>query len=228
MTKQLLSYPSKLDHVPSFDLPLSTCKDRCLYFDDEVCYSKNNTWHESFKTRINKLERNLKLIKSDKFVKKLTYAIIRAKTLYFRFFSRGQIEDLSQLIKVLRVCAICKDVKFAIMCNNALNEVDGGVMRAVGFYRAGGDTNSVAGFFLILIGFLLTNYEYNKRTPQFMQDYLIKSNIGITQTTIIKSLVTCKASLKSGGLCETCTDCYNKKDITFKIHGLKALKVFKK
>ena len=66
---------------------------------------------------------------------------------------------------------------------------------------------------------LLSNYEYNTRTPQFMQDYLIKSNIGITQTTIKKSLVTCKASKKSGGLCETCTDCYNKKDITFKIHG---------
>jgi len=75
---------------------------------------------------------------------------------------------------------------------------------------------------------LLSNYEMNTRTPQFMQDYMIKSNIGITQTTIKKSLVTCKASLKSGGLCETCTDCYNKKDITFKIHGLKALKVFKK
>ena len=212
MTKLILSYPSKLDHVPSFDLPLTTCKDRCDYYISDVCYTKNN-YHEVFKARINKLKRNLKLIKSDKFVKKLTYAIIRAKTLYFRFFSRGQIEDLSQLIKVLRVCAICKDVKFAIMCNNDIifcQLIQSG-------YKIPKNAN-----------LLLSNYEYNKRTPQFMQDYLLKSNIGITQTTIKKSLVTCKASLKSGGLCETCTDCYNKKDITFKIHGKKALKGFKK
>ena len=212
MTKLILSYPEKLDHVPSFDLPLTTCKDRCLYFNDDVCYSKNN-YHEVFKARINKLKRNLKLIKSDKFVKKLTYAIIRAKTLYFRFFSSGQVQDLSQVIKVLRVCAICKDVKFAIMCNSDIifsQLIQSG-------YKIPKNAN-----------LLLSNYEMNTRTPQFMQDYLIKSNIGITQTTIKKSLVTCKASKKSGGLCETCTDCYNKKDITFKIHGLKALKVFKK
>ena len=210
--KQILSYPSKLDNVPSFDLPLSTCKNRCNYFKDDVCYTKNN-YHEVFKARINKLKRNLKLIKSDKFVKKLTYEIIRAKTLYFRFFSSGQVENLEQLIKVLRVCAMCKDVKFCIMCNSDIiysQLIQSG-------YKIPKNAN-----------LLLSNYEYNKRTPQFMQDYLIKSNIGITQTTIKKSLVTCKASLKSGGLCETCTDCYNKKDITFKIHGLKALKRFKK
>ena len=210
--KQILSYPSKLDNVPSFDLPLSTCKNRCNYFKDDVCYTKNN-YHEVFKARINKLKRNLKLIKSDKFVKKLTYEIIRAKTLYFRFFSSGQVENLEQLIKVLRVCAMCKDVKFCIMCNSDIiysQLIQSG-------YKIPKNAN-----------LLLSNYEYNKRTPQFMQDYLIKSNIGITQTTIKKSLVTCKASKKSGGLCETCTDCYNKKDITFKIHGLKALKVFKK
>ena len=212
MTKLILSYPSKLDHVPSFDLPLTTCKDRCNYFNNDVCYTKNN-YHEVFKARINKLKRNLKLIKSDKFIKKLTYAIIRAKTLYFRFFSSGQVENLEQLIKVLRVCAICKDVKFAIMCNSDIiysQLIQSG-------YKIPKNAN-----------LLLSNYEYNTRTPQFMQDYLIKSNIGITQTTIKTALVTCKASLKSGGLCETCTDCYTKKDITFKIHGLKALKVFKK
>jgi len=210
--KQILSYPSKLDNVPSFDLPLSTCKNRCNYFKDDVCYTKNN-YHEVFKARINKLKRNLKLIKSDKFVKKLTYEIIRAKTLYFRFFSSGQVENLEQLIKVLRVCAMCKDVKFCIMCNSDIiysQLIQSG-------YKIPKNAN-----------LLLSNYEYNKRTPQFMQAYMIKSNIGITQTTIKKSLVTCKASLKSGGLCETCTDCYNKKDITFKIHGLKALKRFKK
>ncbi len=49
-----------------------------------------------------------------------------------------------------------------IQTSYALAEIEGGLTRAVGFYKAGGDTNSVAGFFLILIGFLLSNYEYNK------------------------------------------------------------------
>ena len=66
---------------------------------------------------------------------------------------------------------------------------------------------------------LLSNYEPNKKTPSFIKEYFIKYNIGVTQTTIKKSLTTCQASLKNGSKCELCTDCYTKKDITFKIHG---------
>ncbi|SVE09977.1 uncharacterized protein METZ01_LOCUS462831, partial [marine metagenome] len=155
--KPILSKPSKLDGVLSFDLPLITCHDRCLYFDDNICYTKNNS-RENFKPRINKLKRNLKLIRSDKFVKKLTYAIIRTKRLYFRFFSSGQVEDLSQLIKVLKVCTILKNVKFAIMCNSDIifsQLIQSG-------YKIPKNAN-----------LLLSNYEPNKKTPEFMKNYLI-------------------------------------------------------
>ena len=50
-----------------------------------------------------------------------------------------------------------------IQTTYALSEVQGGITRAVGFYRAGGDTNSVAGFFLIIFGFLLADYEHSRK-----------------------------------------------------------------
>ena len=210
--KPILSKPSKLDGVLSFDLPLTTCKERCMYYDLDICYSENN-YHERFKPRINKLKRNLKLIRSDKFVKKLTYAIIRTKSLYFRFFSSGQVEDITQLVKVLKICSILKNVKFAIMCNSDIIYSQ--------LIQSGYNIPKNANL-------LLSNYEPNKKTPDFMKNYLIQYNIGITQTTTKKSLTTCKASMKKDGLCETCTDCYDKKDITFKIHGKKAMRNIKK
>ena len=128
--KRVLSQVSKLDNVKSFDLPLSTCKDRCLYFDIRkevrkltkkkikgVCYSKNNP-RLRYKTKILKFIRNLKLIRGNKFVKVLTKKILKDNCRKFRFFSSGQIEDCSQLIKVLQVCRNCHMVKFAIMINS--------------------------------------------------------------------------------------------------------------
>jgi hypothetical protein len=50
----------------------------------------------------------------------------------------------------------------------ALNEVEGGTIRAMGLYRAGGDTNSVAGFFLIAFGFYLAQYEKTKKIKPFL------------------------------------------------------------
>ena len=205
MTKCVLSYPSKLDNVPSFDLPLSTCKDRCNYHDLEICYAmpKNNS-HEYYPSRKNKLRRNLRIIRSNNFYFRLVKAIIKSKSAYFRFFSSGQVENLNQLIKVLKVCSTCKNVKFCIMCNNDLiysQLIQSG-------YKIPSNVNV-----------LLSNYELNEKTPSFIKEYFIKYNIGVTQTTIKKSLTTCNASLKNGSKCELCTDCYTKKDITFMIHG---------
>ena len=205
MTKPILSYPLKLDNVPSFDLPLSTCKNRCMYNNIEICYAmpKNNR-HEYYPSRKNKLRRNLKLIRSNKFITKLTKAIIKSKSLYFRFFSSGQLENLDQLIKVLNVCRICKNVKFCLMCNNEI------IYTQLIQSKIKIPSN---------VNLLLSNYIPNEKTPIFIKDYFIKFGIGVTQSTIKKSLTTCNASLKNGLKCNTCTDCYNKKDITFKIHG---------
>lgn len=47
-------------------------------------------------------------------------------------------------------------------------EVESGVTRAMGFYNAGGDTNSTAGFFLIAFGYYLAQYEHVKKLKVFL------------------------------------------------------------
>jgi len=202
--KPILSQVSKLDNVKSFDLSLSTCLNRCLYHDIDVCYSKNNP-RLRYKKKILKFIRNLKLIRSDKFVKVLTNEILKDNCRKFRFFSSGQTENIEQLIKVLQVCKNCHMVKFAIMINSdiQLNQlIQSG-------YKIPKNAN-----------LLLSNYEPNTKTPDFMKNYLIKYNIGVTQTTLKKKLATCEASMIKNGTCGTCEKCYNEKDITFKIHGI--------
>ena len=110
--KPVLSQVSKLDNVKSFDLPLSTCFKRCEYYNISVCYSKNNP-RLRYKKKILKFIRNLKLIRGHKFVKILSQEILKDNCRKFRFFSSGQVENLEQLIKVLKVVKICSMVKFA-------------------------------------------------------------------------------------------------------------------
>ena len=214
--KPVLSQVSKLDNVKSFDLPLSTCQDRCMYFDvrKEVrkltrkkikgsCYTKNNP-RLRFKKKVLKFIRNLKLIRSNRFVKVLTKEILKDNCRKFRFFSSGQVENLEQLIKVLQVCKICHMVNFAIMVNSDIilcQLIQSG-------YKIPKNAN-----------LLLSNYEPNKKTPEFMKNYLIESNIGVTQTTLKNKLATCEASKVKNGTCGTCEKCYYNKDIWFKIHG---------
>ena len=201
--KPVLSQVSKLDNVKSFDLPLSTCKDRCLYHDKSVCYAKNNP-RLRYKAKILKNLRNLKLIRGLKFVKVVTNEILRDNCRKFRFFSSGQIENIDQLIKVLQVCKNCHMVKFAIMVNSDIiisQLIQSG-------YKIPKNAN-----------LLLSNYEPNKKTPEFMKNYLIKSNIGVTQTTLKNKLATCEASKGKNGHCGNCEKCYYDKDISFKVHG---------
>ena len=201
--KPILSQVSKLDNVKSFDLPLSTCLDRCEYYKINVCYSKNNP-RLRYKKKVLKNIRNLKLIRSTKFVLVVSKAILLDNCRKFRFFSNGQTEDIAQLKKVLDVCKICKTVKFAIMINSDIQYCQLIQSR----YKIPKNANC-----------LLSNYEVNKKTPEFMKNYLIKSNIGVTQTTLSKKLATCEASKVKNGTCGTCEKCYYDKDITFKIHG---------
>ena len=142
-----LSQVTKLDNVKSFDLPLSTCLDRCKYYDIGICYAK---------------------------------------------------------IKVLRVCKNCHMVKFAIMVNS---DIILSQLIQSGF-KIPKNTN-----------LLLSNYEPNTKTPEFMKNYLRPYNIGVTQTTLKSKLATCQASTVKNGHCLDCEKCYYDKDITFKIHG---------
>ena len=201
--KPILSQVSKLDNVKSFDLPLSTCLDRCKYYDLTVWDSKYNP-DLRFKAKILKNLRNLKLIRGLKFVKVLTKEILKDNCRKFRFFSSGQIENKNQLVKVLQVCKNCHIVKFAIMINSDIilsQLIQSG-------YKIPKNAN-----------LLLSNYEPNTKTPEFMKNYLIKSNIGVTQTTLKPKLATCQASTVKNGHCGNCEKCYYEKDITFKIHG---------
>ena len=201
--KPVLSQVSKLDNVKSFDLPLTTCLDRCKYYEINVCYSKNNP-HLRYKAKILKNLRNLKLIRGVKFVKVLTNEILRDNCRKFRFFSSGQIENKEQLIKVLQVCKNCHMVKFAIMVNSDI--ILSQLIQSR--YKIPKNAN-----------LLLSNYEPNKKTPDFMKNYLIKYDIGVTQTTLKSKLATCQASTVKNGHCGNCEKCYYEKDISFKIHG---------
>ena len=56
------------------------------------------------------------------------------------------------------------DMGFDLMENDyAVGEVEGGTVRATGFYNAGGDTNSTAGFMLIALGFFLGHVEKSRK-----------------------------------------------------------------
>jgi hypothetical protein len=201
--KNHLSLVSKLDGVDSFIVPLSTCQDRCNYFKIDVCYWKNNA-HKDFKNPKRMYIRNLRLMRSSKFVKVLSNDILRANCRKFRFFSGGQTENLKQLIDVLKICKICYMVKFAIMLNDEIQIIQLIQSR----YKIPKNAN-----------LLLSNYEENKPTPEFMINELKPHNIGYTQTTLNKKLATCEASTVKNGKCGTCEKCYNQKDITFMIHG---------
>ena len=201
--KNHLSLVSKLDGVDSFIVPLSTCQDRCNYFKINVCYWKNNR-NRLYKNAKNMYSKNLRLMRSSKFVKVLSNEILRANCRKFRFFSGGQTESLKQLIDVLKICKICHMVKFAIMINSDIQ-----IAQLIqSGYKIPQNAN-----------LLLSNYEENTPTPQFMINEITPHNIGHTQTTLSKSVATCEASKVKNGKCGTCEKCYYEKDITFMIHG---------
>jgi len=164
--KNHLSLVSKLDGVDSFIVPLSTCQDRCNYFKINVCYWKNNR-NRLYKNAKNMYSKNLRLMRSSKFVKVLSNEILRANCRKFRFFSGGQTENLKQLIDVLKICKICHMVKFAIMINSDI-QISQLIQSG---YKIPKNANV-----------LLSNYEENKPTPEFMKNYLIKSNIVVPKT----------------------------------------------
>ena len=201
--KNHLSLVEKLDGVDSFIVPLSTCKNRCKYYDIHVCYWLNNP-HKDFKNPKLMYKRNLRLMRDKNFVKVLSNEILKANCRKFRFFSGGQTETVEQLKDILRICQICHMVKFAIMINSdiQINEL------IKSGYKIPKNAN-----------LLLSNYEENKKTPEFMKNYLLENNIGVTQTTLKTKLATCQASTVKNGHCGTCEKCYYEKDITFKIHG---------
>ena len=201
--KNHLSLVSKLDGVDSFIVPLSTCKDFCRYYDTHVCYWLNNP-HKDYKNPKLMYIRNLRLMRSSNFVKVLSKEILRANCRKFRFFSGGQTETLEQLENILKICKICHMVKFAIMIN-----ADWQIQALI---KSGYEIPKNANL-------LLSNYIPNSKTPDFIKNHLIKYNIGVTQTTLIKKLSNCEASKVKNGKCGNCEKCYNVKDITFKIHG---------
>ena len=201
--KNHLSLVSKLDGVDSFIVPLTTCKDFCRYYDTHVCYWLNNA-HKDYKNPRLMYIRNLRLMRSNNFVKVLSNEILRANCRKFRFFSGGQTETVEQLENILKICKICHMVKFAIMIN-----ADWQIQELI---KSGYPIPKNANL-------LLSNYIPNSKTPDFIKNHLIKYNICVTQTTLIKKLSNCEASMIKNGKCGTCEKCYNVKDITFKIHG---------
>ena len=132
--------------------------------------------HKDYKNPKLMYIRNLRLMRSINFVKVLSNEILRANCRKFRFFSGGQTETVEQLENILKICKICHMVKFAIMIN-----ADWQIQALI---KSGYEIPKNANL-------LLSNYLPNSKTPEFIKNHLIKYNIGVTQTTLIKKLSNC-------------------------------------
>ena len=111
--------------------------------------------------------------------------------LLLNLFSKYKIRSHIYPAIILSVCTIVASMLFVEQLNSfgfllaeneyALNEVEGGVLRATGFYGAGGDTNSVSGFLLVIFSFYLSQYEITKKlSPYFLILLISVSGVFLT------------------------------------------------
>ena len=207
-----LSNNAKLDGVKSFDLPLSTCENRCLLSGQffKICYAHNNQQTHINPDRIAKLKHNLRMIRSPKFVKTLSYEI--RECLHFRFFGMGDIENLEQLRKIFQVCKIRHETKFSMITSR-----DDLLCQAVQNRETKPDNLQI----------ILSSGLIDEPVPAFEQKILNPLGVQFSHITTNPDKATCQAS--KTGFCDNCRDCYkNPADqtstnqdslIIFSLHG---------
>lgn len=201
--------------VPSFDLDpqASGCADRCAYWNDGICYVKNNP-NERYPSRKNILKRNLKLIKSTDFVRVLTKEIRQTRVNDFRFFSAGDIPDFESLLKIIKVCKNLPRVRFWVSTSR-----DDFLAR---FLQTEKIPSNVT--------LRLSAPKEGIPIPQGMIDYFAPFGVVFSETTDDPELANCHASTGKSESCLDCDKCWDSKFQISKyfIHGKKAQKEFKK
>jgi hypothetical protein len=209
--KNHLSKPDKLSCF-SFDLPLSVCKSQCDYYKNKICYVQNNKLHESYPNRKKILKRNLKLAKSDQFVKVLTGQIRNKKQRLFRFFSSGDFIDLDHMKKVVQICRNLPDIKFWITTKNDYVLTQ--------YFQ---ENNLTVPKNCII---KLSSPVALMDMPKFTKDFCKKYNISYSLTTLNNDLVTCKSSLGfNESKCGNCELCFDNNFIpVYKIHNNTSVK----
>ena len=204
-----LSTSSKME-MASFDLDpkASGCADRCEYGINQVCYVLNNQ-NEKWPSRKQKLQRNLRFIKSKHFVIKLKFEILRTRSRQFRWFGAGDLPDLETFKKIIQICRECPSVTFWLPTSR--DDI---------LYQYFEDLGGAISPNLII---RLSAPSVAMEMPAMMKDLCNKWGITWTSTTLDDKEATCQAS-KDGGSCGLCEDCFKLEPVVYLIHGKRARK----
>lgn len=206
-----LSLPSSLN-CKSFDLPLSQCVESCFYGKKDLCYSlpKNNI-HEIYNKRKQKLTNNLDFLNSDDFVNDFTIELKINCISYFRFFSSGDIANIEQFIKIMKVIEKSKNIKFWLPTHNQ---------------------NILYEYFDIMklkkpknVNILLSLPIIDFKTPEFMKIWAKKHRIGLSNVTDDLKKSNCIKSI-THSKCGNCFKCFKSKKIVYLLHGIRPKKIW--
>ena len=205
----------------TFDLdPVNSgCAERCNFGTVEnqfkgSCYVLNNP-NERWDSRKKKLEKNLDLINSKKFVSVMTYEIKRLRTIDFRWFSAGDFPNLESVKKIFAVCENLPRVRFWLPTSRddflyQIFEVEGIKKPENLTIRYSSPTPLMP-------------------VPEPIKKIFSKHGINFSSTTDNAENANCQSS-KDGLSCGTCDLCFDesKPEIVYLIHGRTGRKNLKK
>ena len=203
-----LSKNHKLNAL-DFSVDLSLCKESCeLALNGLTPYctvnpTLNGRWGKLFP---NKLKRNAKLIKSDKFVETIVSEIIGSNQIRIRIYAFGDLSCIEDLEKWNKICKRCKKNEFW------LSTRQDSILYEFFENRKGKKPENMN----ILYSMPLV------KTPEFLDKFLNKYGIGKSFITTKKSESNCHASkgiTKNSKKCGSCTRCWNSKSVTYFNHG---------
>lgn len=182
----------------SFPLPLTTCENRCVLSAKFTsgCYAVNNPQEKINKGRIERERSNLKLIRSDDFVRVCSKEIFDSNRKNLRWLDVGDLENFDQLKKIFQVCKITSDTTH-------------------GLFTQRDDL-----LFLMVqknikipenLNIILSHPEHlNLEIPEAEKDFFKNAGYDLTyeRNTTDPEKATCRGS--TSGECGTCRDCYKK------------------
>ena len=203
-----LSLNNKLK-FPSFDTNTDICSKNCDYADSKICYARNNPRMRIYLKK--KYANNEKLLNSKNFVSVIKKEILLSNFRKVRFFSSGDLYELSHLEKIIQLCQELPKIDFWLSTHNdyVLNS----------YYEFKRNT-------LDNLNIILSNKAINQEFPEFLKLFWNTKNIYTSQTTNKKNKSNCHSSINHES-CGSCENCFNKMNITYFLHGKYAEKRLK-